>query len=429
MTQKQGFGRRVLSLLEGPVENMKTWAKSYDRPAGLDLTADPTRSWKAMRGLRNIYLQGAYISEGVDLYPLYAIGAGYELESDDETAKKVIDEFLTRINFYDTTWQMLVDAETVRDGIAEIVFGKGSMAKVPVNIVPRPAECFEFVTDARGVITEYRQKWDYHGNALTVPVSMPPASILHYQFLSRPDSPYGISIVERCIHDIKRDTQVIEAVTAGILLHGTPKWHIQVNSRQPERPNLSADERRDVENEFKDFNAKDQFITQGDILVEAKDIAGLPNIQQYSDVVMARVISGLGVPGELLGLRQGTTDATAVTRVGAFFRKIKSCQRDVEQMWGGIFDRILQKPGLVKLKLRPVTFAELMEQAGYIEKISKISPTDPFAVMSRRQMQVRLEIDPDEWEADEGEDIPVPTMTGPVPPQFPPQQPLQGGEP
>ena len=426
MTQKQGLGRRVLSLLEGPVENLKTWAKSYDRPAGLDLTADPARSWKAMRGLRNIYLQGAYISEGVDLYPLYAIGAGYELESDDETAKKVIEEFLTRINFYDTTWQMLVDAETVRDGIAEIVFGKGSMAKVPVNVVPRPAECFEFVTDARGVITEYRQKWDYHGNALTVPVSMPPASILHYQFLSRPDSPYGISIVERCIHDIKRDTQVIEAVTAGILLHGTPKWHIQVNSRQPERPNLSAEERRDVENEFKDFNAKDQFITQGDILVEAKDIAGLPNIQQYSDVVMARVISGLGVPGELLGLRQGTTDATAVTRVGAFFRKIKSCQRDVEQMWGGIFDRILQKPGLVKLKLRPVTFAELMEQAGYIEKIAKISPTDPFAVMSRRQMQERLEIDPDEWESDEGDDIP---KLGTVPPQFPPQQPPEGGEP
>jgi hypothetical protein len=429
MTQKQGLGRRVLSLLEGPVENLKTWAKSYDRPAGLDLTADLTRSWKAMGGLRNIYLQGAYISEGVDLYPLYAIGAGYELESDDETAKKVIEEFLTRINFYDTTWQMMVDAETVRDGIAEIVFGKGSMAKVPVNIVPRPAECFEFITNAKGVITEYKQKWDYHGNALTVPVSMPPASILHYQFLSRPDSPYGISIVERCVHDIKRDTQVIEAVTAGILLHGTPKWHIQVNSRQPERPNLSAEERRDVENEFKDFNAKDQFITQGDILVEAKDIAGLPNIQQYSDVVMARVISGLGVPGELLGLRQGTTDATAVTRVGAFFRKIKSCQRDVEQMWGGIFDRILQKPGLVKLKLRPVTFAELMEQAGYIEKIAKISPTDPFAVMSRRQMQERLEIDPDEWEADEGEDIP---KVGAVPPQFPPQppqQPPQGGEP
>lgn len=426
MTQKQGLGRRVLSLLEGPVENLKTWAKSYDRPAGLDLTADPTRSWKAMRGLRNIYLQGAYISEGVDLYPLYSIGAGYELESDDETAKKVIEEFLVRINFYDTTWQMMVDAETVRDGIAEIVFGKGSMAKVPVNIVPRPAECFEFVTDARGVITEYKQKWDYHGNALTVPVSMPPVSILHYQFMSRPDSPYGISIVERCIHDIKRDTQVIEAVTAGILLHGTPKWHIQVNSRQPERPNLSAEERRDVENEFKDFNAKDQFITQGDILVEAKDIAGLPNIQQYSDVVMARVISGLGVPGELLGLRQGTTDATAVTRVGAFFRKIKSCQRDIEQMWGGIFDRILQKPGLVKMKLRPVTFAELMEQAGYIEKISKISPTDPFAVMSRRQMQERLEIDPDEWEADEGDDIP---KAGTVPPQFPPQQPPQGGEP
>ena len=357
MTRKQGFIRRALSLLEGPVDNLTTRAKAWNAPAGLDLTQDPTRDFRTMRNLRNIYLQGAYISEGVDLFPLYAFGAGYELEIDEETegggetAKKAVEEFLNRINFYDVQWQLSVDAEVVRDGIAEIVYGKGSLGNVPVNVVPRPAECFEFDTTLKGDITTYTQKYDNRGNIIQA-VTLEPKQVLHYQFMSRPDSPYGISIVERCIHDIKRDTKVDEAITAGICLHGTPKWHIKANSTQPDRASLTDAEYADLESQFESFNAKDQFITEGDIVVQALDTAGVQNVQMYSDVTLQRVVAGMGIPGELLGLRQGTTDATAVSRVGAFLKKIKSCQRDIECLWNlNIIDRITGRPGLVRLKL------------------------------------------------------------------------------
>jgi hypothetical protein len=381
MTRKQGIIRRALSLLEGPGDNITTRAKAWNAPAGLDLTQDPTRTFRSMRSLRNIYLQGSYIAEGVDLFPLYAIGNGYELEIDEELGdgeekKNEVQAFLDRINFYDVMWQLMVDAETVRDGVAEIVMGRGALGQVPVNVVPRPAECFEFDTDQKGRILSYTQTCDNRGNTIQK-ITLDPKQVLHFQFLSRTDSPYGISIVERVVHDIKRDTKVTEAITAGICLHGTPKWHIKVNSITPNAPQVGDSDMADLEKQFENFNAKDQFITEGDILVEALDTAGVQNVQMYSDVTLTRVVAGLGIPGELLGLRQGTTDATAVTRVGAFFKKIKSCQRDVEQMWNTqIIDKITGVPGLVKLKL---------------------SDTDPqdFAKMAAAIAQLRTGSDPD----------------------------------
>jgi hypothetical protein len=374
MTRKQGVLRRALSLLEGPVDALITRAKAWNAPAGLDLTQDPTRTFRSMRNLRNIYLQGAYIAEGVDLFPLYAFGAGYELEIDEEKgdgekAKKDVEEILTKLNFFDVQWMLSVDAEVVRDGIAEIVMGNGTWAGKPVNVVPRPAECFEFDTDEKGRITSFTQKFDNRGNSITQ-IPLKPEQVLHYQFMSRPDSPYGVSIVERVVHDINRDTKVAEAITAGICLHGTPKWHIKANSTQPDRTPLTDTEFTDLEKQFEKFNAKDQFITEGDVVVQALDTAGVQNVQMYSDVTLIRVVAGMGIPGELLGLRQGTTDATAVSRVGAFLRKIKSCQRDIESLWNlNIIDRITGVPGLVKLRLNDPNPEDFVQIAAAIAQL------------------------------------------------------------
>jgi hypothetical protein len=347
-----------------------------------------------MRNLRNIYLQGGYVAEGVDLYPLYAIGAGYDLEGDDETAIENIRAFLTKINFYDVTWQMMVDAEVVRDGIAEIVYGRGSMSGVPVNVIPRPAECFNFDTTQTGDIRSYDQIFDNRGSSI-VPIRLEPKQVLHYQYLSRPDSPYGISIVERSIHDIQRDTRVSEAVTNGICMHGTPKWHIAINKNRPDAPPIPDDEYSDIEKEFTDFGSKDQFVTEGDIEIKALDIAGIQNVQQYSDVTLTRVVSGMGIPGELLGLRQGTTDATATVRVQAFYKKIKSIQRDIEQMWNvHIIDKITGKPGLVRLVLQDTDPADFTMLAEGISKLR--TGIDPDAVAPADWCREQLGIPEDE---------------------------------
>jgi hypothetical protein len=377
------------------LKNLVTRAKAWNAPAGLDLTQDPARNFRSMRNLRNIYLQGAYVAEGVDLYPLYAIGNGYELEIDEEkgdgeAAKKQVEEILTRLNFYDVMWQLMVDAETVRDGIAEIVTGNGLMAGKPVNVVVRPAECFEFDTTIAGEIVSYTQKYDNRGNSIQ-PVKLEPAQVLHYQYMGRPDSPYGISLVERVVHDIKRDTRVAEAIAAGICLHGTPKWHVKANSNNPDAAEMSDASFKALEDQFANFNAKDQFVTEGDIVVQALDTAGVQNVQMYSDVTLTRVVAGMGIPGELLGLRQGTTDATAVTRIGAFFKKIKSCQRDIEQLWNTqIIDKITGVPGLIKLKLQDTDPQDFAKMAAAIAQLRTGSDPDVIcpAAWAREQLGI-----------------------------------------
>jgi len=389
---------RTLSLFEGDVRMSVTRAKARETYSHLDLTQDPERSFRRMRNLRNVYLQGSYVAEGVDLYPLYAIGAGYELEGEDETAKEKVREFFNRINFFDVTWQMMVDAEVVRDGIAEIVYGKGSMAKTPVNVIPRPAECFNFDTTVTGDIRSYDQVYDNRGNTIA-PIKLEPKQILHYQYQSRPDSPYGISLIERVIHEIKRDTRVSEAVTEGICLHGTPKWHIAVNGEQPDSIPLSDAEYTAVEQQFDKFSAKDQFVTEGDIKIKALDVTGIQNVQQYSDVTLTRVVSGMGVPGELLGLRQGTTDATATVRVQAFYKKIKSIQRDIEQMWNNhIIDLIVGRPGVVKLVLADTDPADFLQMAQGMAALR--TGMDPDAVCPADWCREQLGIPPDEGDRD-----------------------------
>jgi hypothetical protein len=425
---------RTLSLIEGDgLKNLLTRAKAWNAPAGLDLMQDPNRDFRKMRNLRNIYLQGAYVAEGVDLFPLYAIGNGYELEIDEEKgdgeqAKKDVQEILTKINFYDVMWQLMVDAETVRDGVAEIVTGAGTWVGKPVNVVVRPAECFEFDTDTSGEITSYTQKFDNRGNSIKA-VNLEPEQVLHYQFLSRPDSPYGISIVERVVHDIKRDTRVTEAIAAGICLHGTPKWHIKANSTQADRPPLTDAQYTNLEKQFEGFNAKDQFLTEGDVIVQALDTAGVQNVQMYSDVTLTRVVAGMGIPGELLGLRQGTTDATAVTRVGAFFKKIKSCQRDIEQLWNTqIIDKITGVPGLVKLKLQDTDPQDFAKMAAAMAQLR--TGSDPDSVCPAKWCREQLGIPEDErTDEEKPKKQEFPIGFGGFPPRDPSQQTLPDGIP
>jgi len=415
---------RTLSLLEGPTMAALTRAKAWNMKGGLDLTQDPNRTFRRMRGFRNIYLQGGYVAEGIDLFPIYALGGGYEIEIDEKIAEKLgtdgeaeqqtVKEFFELINFFDVQWQLSVDAAVVRDGVAEIVYGRGQASTVPINVIPRPAECFEFTTNTTGTIESYDQMYDNRGNSITK-IPLEPAQVLHYQFLSRPDSPYGISLIERTVHDIGRDTKVTEAITAGICLHGTPKWHVKANSTKVDAVPLTDAEYKGLEDEFEGFNAKDQFVTEGDIVVAALDTAGVPNVQMYSDVTLIRVVAGMGIPGELLGVRQGTTDATAVSRIGAFLKKIKIVQRDIESLWNlNIIDKLTAKPGLVKLKLNDASPEDFVQISAAIAQLR--SGQNPEKVAPYQWCRQRLNIPTNEElgieEVPEDEPAPDPSQTG-----------------
>ncbi len=414
------FTNRTLSIQEGPVEKLVSvakarWASFTGSRTTTDLMQDPTRTFPHLRKLRNMYKAGGYISTGIDLYPLYTFGEWHSLESDDETAKKQVEEFLDRVNFNAITTTLMVDALVVRDGVAEIVYGNGQLNATPVNIVVRPAECFDFRTDVKGRIEEYIQMYDNQGHGLTIGIPLKPSQILHYQFSHDPSSPYGVSLFERALHDIKRDTRVIDAVTDGIVMHGTPKWQPAVNKNRPDAPPLSEEDWEKFENEFKDINARDNFPTEGDVELIMHDTQGVPNVQQYSDVTMARVCAAIGVPAELIGLRQGTSDATAVSRISAFYKQIKLVQKDIERLWNlQVIDKVTGKPGLVKIKLNQASYHEFLQMAVGIAQLR--AGIDPDAVCPADFARDRLGIPKDEdWDTELPPRDKTPLDRGPAP--------------
>jgi hypothetical protein len=399
-TMKIPFTNRTLSLQEGPVGKVISVAKARFAAfksgyTHTDLMQDPTRTFTHLRKLRNMYKAGGYISTGIDLYPLWTIAEWYTLESDDEAAKKKIEQFLDEINFNQITTTLMTDALVVRDGIAEIVYGNGMLSETPVNILVRPAECFEFDTDIKGKILQYTQKNDNQGNYLSDPPSLKPHQVLHYQFALDPTSPYGVSLFERAIHDIQRDTRVIDSVTDGIVIHGTPKWQAAVNKNSHDAPPLSDADWTDFKEQFKDINAQDTFPTEGDVELIMHDTQGVPNVQQYSDVTAFRVCAAEGVPAELVGFRQGTSDSTAVSRITAFYKQIKLVQKDIERLWNvRVIDKVTGKPGLVKMKLNSASIDEFLRMSVAISQLR--GGIDPDAVCPADFARERLGIPKDE---------------------------------
>ena len=96
-----------------------------------------------------------------------------------------------------------------------------------------------------------------------------------------------------------------------------------------------------------------------------------------------------------MGLRQGTSDATAVSRIAAFYKQIKLVQRDIERLWNvEIIDKITGKPGLVKIKLNSASIDEFLKKAAAIPLLR--GGSDPDAVADAAWCREWLNIPKDE---------------------------------
>lgn len=148
----------------------KTRAKSHTVPEKTNIVWDnKKRTINKLRQYRAAYENGGYISEAIDLYPLFMLSNGYQLQCAEgyDSKKEVVQTLFDKIDITKICWMMCVDSLLVMDGIAEITYGSGKEATVPKGIYVRPAECFEIKTDEYGRPTAYIQKYDEDGNSLS----------------------------------------------------------------------------------------------------------------------------------------------------------------------------------------------------------------------------------------------------------------------
>ena len=147
-------------------------------------------------------------------------------------------------------------------------------------------------------------------------------------------------------------------------------------------------------------------VTTSTVEIVPLNETGQTNIGNYSEWSVIKLCTALGIPGELLGLRQGTTDATAVSRIENYYKKIQTYQEALADAINTQFiDRMLislGKPaGSVWIEYADPSPEDDVRRADYLTRVAAITPGDPHAIMSQQQMQNYLGIDHKEWAKDE----------------------------
>lgn len=373
-----------------------SWLDKYkeDRDSGI------------LKNYRDIYRKGGVVRTALDSYVQFMLAAGWTLQNDkkDDVQKQIMDILFGRTCNYDEVIQeVLADAICIGDGIALILTGSGSMANVPVGLQHLPAERVKFVVDASMTIIRYDLMDSVGGTRVLG--SYLPEQVLHLCLFPDGSSRYGVGLMESAIDEIQRDTTTSDSTAAAIRRHGFGVWHARVSSGTPDME-VKPEDVAAVVKSLEKIGAKSEIVTSSSVEIVPLNETGQANITSYNDWSLLRLCTALGIPGELLGVRQGTTDATAVTRIENYYKKIRTLQKTLSVTVNTQFlDRALvalgQKPGTVWIEYADPSPEDSLKRAQYIAALAAATPGDPFALMSRKQQQVYLGIDPAEWEKDE----------------------------
>ncbi len=393
----------------------KTWIESGGKTKSL--FGDKKRDRETLKKYKNMYEQGGGVSTGLDLYPLFILANGYRLEGDTNGEQM---QWWNSIEGDKILWQGVSDAINLGDAFQELVGTRGNGGEI-ITVMPRNPIDFEINYDDKGIIKDYTQVQDENTGT---GIKLKPDQILHLVLLPQSGTHYGMAMMKRAYDDIIRDTKVADASTTAMFRHGFKKYHIKVGREAELIPDTVIS---DISKQFEDIETKNEFTTCHDIEIKNIDEGGLEKVKEYNEISLMRLCSAIGVPSELVGLRQGTTDNTAVVRVKAFFKKIQTFQKFVAQCYNvNVFDRRTGKPGSVRLVFADPDPSDEAEIASYISKVMMASPQNPFSVFPIEFIQKRFNIDSGDLINPTDATTPVKSVKPPVPVKESPgtQQPI-----
>jgi len=346
------------------------------------LFSEQPRTRELLKKWQSIYLTGGLYANAIDVYAHAVFANGYRLEGPEHLVQEVEDNFAI-FDFDTIGMQGIIQSLVFGDSVQEVVHTRKATG-IPAGIVLRDSSTFDIDTDDFGVIRAFRQ---------VIPdrpvVTLEPSRVVHLQLIPSCDV-YGISLIGRAYDDIMRDAKTAEASSAAIERHGFKKWHIKVG-----QPGEIIDDSviKSVANEFEDIETDNEFTTTADVNIMPLDSGGLEKIEDYNNISLMRVAASLGVPEEMLGIRRGSTDATAVSRMEMFLNtRISAIQRTVARTYTLSYIDQIVAPGAVKLVFSDVREEDEFKKAEWIGKLlGSLSNANPEVLPKV------LEIFPKKW--------------------------------
>lgn len=386
--------KRVLQALKEPTP--RTWISAGGNAK--EFFIERQRNREQLTKYRTIYEQGGIFSEAIDTYALFTFANGWRLEGENQNLVDDVWQWLEKFDFDYVMEQGLIDAFVYGDGFQENIFNRGNKLD---RVVARESWSFDIIHDDHGVINGYKQQIGMFDEN---EIELEPNQVTHVQIKALGGSVYGVSLIGRALDEIMRDTKTAESSATAVERHGFKKYHIRVGK---EGEIVPQDVIQDISKLFQTLETKNEFTTVKDVEIKNIDEGGLEKIDTYNDISIMRACAALGVPEEMLGLRRGSTDATAVSRIQAFYKKIARIQKRLERIYShNVIDQYTGQPGAVRLVFNDVDASDEIKVSEFISNIIKTTPIDPFMILPKRYILDRLGIE--EGYLEEEEKIPEP---------------------
>lgn len=352
---------------------------------------------------RAVYRTGGPVSTCIDAFPLFVLSNGFTF-SCREGAEDALERVNTwadqsHVHLHAVIWQIVLDGILVGTSYSEIVPDDGAFGIW--GIVPRDASMFTPIYDDYGRISEYEQLVTRETR-----ISIPTDRLLAITPFPIPGEIYGASLVERAFDDILRDTDIYESIAVAIRRHGTQRYHVKVG--QPGE-SITPEDLAQIKREFTEITAKNDWVTTGDVDIRNIDVP-MGNLQTYSDMSLQRLAAAFGVPDEFLGRGSQGNQATATTRLRAFYSVISTIQDMVARSISTlVLDRITGDPGSVWLSFGEVSPDDFSRMAAAFSQLR--TGVDPDAVIPAAWARDQLGIPPDAEDRDLARDTAETTET------------------
>jgi len=323
----------------------------------------------------------------------YNVAGEWKIRSEDPELKKKIEKFCYKTDFNSIMIEVMRHCLIFGDSFVEKV---GNKAGDLVELRVRDPRTFQKKIDPQGDVEGYLQVVSIETGS-TEETDLEPEEVVHYQLFPKPDSPYGLALIDPSKDTILRKALTDGGIAAAIDRHGYPKYHIILKTPPGFETELPTSGEIDtIAADFRNINSKNEIVTTELIEIKALDAKGVENVEEYFNYFQSSLTCGMLVPQEVLGLGSGSTEATARVRRLMFEKMVKGFQNKIARTTELHVFQDLVPSGKEVPRL---VFADVVPEDDKIiaDIISKLMPKgDPFGILSSDEFREKLGYPPRE---------------------------------
>jgi len=293
------------------------------------------------------YYYVPFVARALDIKQAMIWQSGYSLESEDEQTLRRANEFLAEIEA-DT----VIRAGTLYAMIFGNMYWRVERTDEKIRLVPlNPLKMGVTLNENTGELTSYVYQPKFGKT-----VRYDPDEVVHLKFNAEPWSPFGVSILRRCLPTIKAILYMEEKLPLIARRRADPLLEIQIGSAS--NPVDEATFNR-VKSSILNRKPGEDIFHDG-VIAKIEEVyqAGGPGGQRQTiegiiGHFRENLIAGLGVPEVVLAFGSTTLKGTAVEQMEALNSEIRAYQRELKRLHE---NRIFRIAGIenVKLKWRPL---------------------------------------------------------------------------